>query len=143
MSSMIHSASSSEHCFHFVLFLQDFEKRGRTDNMCESNDPYQPWLWVGRVDQYYCVRVRKNDSQLKKKKLTGHCAVICPLWSTHNLFRLFVLIAFLYLSYPSSVFPSKSAMKRTRNKLPPLPSSSSSFYFAALHISFFVEKKEA
>ena len=24
---------------------------GRTDNMWENNDPYRPWLWVGRVDQ--------------------------------------------------------------------------------------------
>ena len=24
---------------------------GRTDNMCENNDHYRPWLWVGRVDQ--------------------------------------------------------------------------------------------
>ena len=24
---------------------------GRTDNMCENNDPYWPWLWVGLVDQ--------------------------------------------------------------------------------------------
>ena len=25
---------------------------GRTDNMCENNDPYRPWLWVVRVDQW-------------------------------------------------------------------------------------------
>ena len=25
---------------------------GRTDNMCKNNDPYRPWLWVGRVDQF-------------------------------------------------------------------------------------------
>ena len=35
--------------------LVHFEKWGRTDgrteDMCENNDPYQPWLWVGRVDQ--------------------------------------------------------------------------------------------
>ena len=24
---------------------------GRTDNMCENNDHYHPWLWVGQVDQ--------------------------------------------------------------------------------------------
>ena len=23
----------------------------RTDNMCENNDHYRPWLWVGLVDQ--------------------------------------------------------------------------------------------
>ena len=38
---------------NFVTLL-DFEKwrmYERTD-MCENNDPYRPWLWVGRVDQY-------------------------------------------------------------------------------------------
>ena len=37
---MIHSArpiASSEYCFHCVL--QDFEKWGRTVDMCENNDP--------------------------------------------------------------------------------------------------------
>ena len=47
------SLASSEHCFHlkFVLFLLDFVKCWRMDNMCENNDNYRPWLWVGRVDQ--------------------------------------------------------------------------------------------
>ena len=25
---------------------------GRTDNMCENNDPYQSWPWVGLEDQF-------------------------------------------------------------------------------------------
>ena len=45
-----HSHASSEHCF--LLFCSSrFEKWGRTDNMCENNDPYRQGLWVGRVDQ--------------------------------------------------------------------------------------------
>ena len=40
----------------FCLFcLVRFEKWGRTDgrteDMCENNDPYRPWLWAGQVDQ--------------------------------------------------------------------------------------------
>ena len=46
-----HSLASSEHCFLLFCFSR-FEKWGRTDNMCENNDPYRPWLWVGRVDQF-------------------------------------------------------------------------------------------
>ena len=42
-----HSLASSGHWF----VLLDFEKWGRTDDMRENNDPYRPWLWVGRVDQ--------------------------------------------------------------------------------------------
>ena len=43
--------------FTWKLFC--FEKWGRTyvrtyvrkDDMCENNDHFRPWLWVGRVDQ--------------------------------------------------------------------------------------------
>ena len=35
-----HSLASSEHCFLLVCFAR-FEKWGRTDNMCENNDPYR------------------------------------------------------------------------------------------------------
>ena len=46
---MIHWARpSSEHCF---LFLDLESGDWQTDNMCENNDLYRPWLWVGRVDQ--------------------------------------------------------------------------------------------
>ena len=53
---MIHSARptvspGSEHCFLLLCFSR-FEMWGRTDNMCENNDPYRPWFWVGRVDQF-------------------------------------------------------------------------------------------
>ena len=47
-----HSHASSEQCFLLICFSR-FEKWGRTDNMCEYNDPYRPWLWVGRVDQKF------------------------------------------------------------------------------------------
>ena len=35
-------------CFVFLDLKSGDE---RTENMCENNDPYQPWLSVGRVDQ--------------------------------------------------------------------------------------------
>ena len=47
-----HSLASSENCFLLFCFVR-CEKWGRTDNMCENNDPYRPWLWIGRVDQYH------------------------------------------------------------------------------------------
>ena len=54
-----HSHASSEHCFLLFCFSR-FEKLYfprrtdvRTDDICENNDPYRPWLWVGRVHQYY------------------------------------------------------------------------------------------
>ena len=35
----------------FCGFFSRFVRTdGTTDNMCENNDPYRPWLWVGRVD---------------------------------------------------------------------------------------------
>ena len=42
-----HNLAIGDHCFHFVCFvLLDFEKwrrtYGRTDTMCENNDPYRP-----------------------------------------------------------------------------------------------------
>ena len=37
-------------CCFVLLHLKSGD--GRTDNMCENNDPYWPWLWAGRVDQY-------------------------------------------------------------------------------------------
>ena len=49
-----HSLASREHYIHFVLscFARFWKvgTDGRMD-MCENNDPYRPWLWVGRVDQ--------------------------------------------------------------------------------------------
>ena len=61
VSSMIHSARPIVMpavtivfcCFVFLdLKSGDGVRRDvRTDNMCENNDPYRPWLWVGRVDQ--------------------------------------------------------------------------------------------
>ena len=36
-----HSHASSKHCFLLFCFSR-FEKWGRTDNMCENNDPYRP-----------------------------------------------------------------------------------------------------
>ena len=60
---MIHSARPTvlpvvNIVFTCFIFL-DFEKWQQTDNMCENNDHYRPWMWVGRVDQYwtvYCTR---------------------------------------------------------------------------------------
>ena len=65
-----HSLDNSEHCFHFVFILQDFEKwgwtDGRTDNMCENNYPYRPWLWIGWVDQYeHIVKLGMNTEPSK------------------------------------------------------------------------------
>ena len=66
---MIHSARRTVlPLANMVFTLLDFKKWGRTDEMCENNDPYRPWLrwpsgWkrqvvnnplglkVGRVDQ--------------------------------------------------------------------------------------------
>ena len=53
VSSMIHSARpmvtpAAKIAFCFV-FLDLKSGDVRTDNMCENNDPYRPWL--GRVDQ--------------------------------------------------------------------------------------------
>ena len=49
-----HSLNSSDHGFRlkFVLFCWILKSGdGRTDNMCENNYHYRPWLWFGRVDQ--------------------------------------------------------------------------------------------
>ena len=54
MSSMTHKASSPvvNIVFTLICFVSlDFEEYGRTDNMCENNYHYRPWLWVGRVNQ--------------------------------------------------------------------------------------------
>ena len=55
---MIHSArlivtpvANIVFCCFVFLDLKSGDGRGRTDNMCENNDLYRPWLWVGRVDQ--------------------------------------------------------------------------------------------
>ena len=65
---MIHSAKPTVSPVAKIVFcffcLIRFEKWGRTDgrrtdgrtdvrtdDICENNDPYRPWLWVGRVDQ--------------------------------------------------------------------------------------------
>ena len=53
--SMIHSArpivtlvANIIFCYFVLVDLKSGD--GRTD-MCENNNPYRPWLWVGRVDQ--------------------------------------------------------------------------------------------
>ena len=56
VSSMIHSARPivmkvANIVFCCVVFLDLKSGDGRTDNMCENNDPYRPWLWVGSLDQ--------------------------------------------------------------------------------------------
>ena len=53
---MIHSARPivtpvANIVFCCFVFLDMKSGDGRTDNMWENNYPYQPWLWVGRVDQ--------------------------------------------------------------------------------------------
>ena len=50
---------SLEICFCFAIFWK-VGTDGRTDNMCEYNDHYWPWLWVGRVDQKYKNMKRKS-----------------------------------------------------------------------------------
>ena len=56
--SQTHSFASRKHCFclKFVLFCEKWGRTDRwtdvrTDNMCENNDHYWPWVWVGIVDQ--------------------------------------------------------------------------------------------
>ena len=56
VSSMIHSARPTVSPVAIIIsccfVLLDFKSGDRwTDNMCENNDPYRTWLWVGRVDQ--------------------------------------------------------------------------------------------
>ena len=55
VSSMIHSARPTVANIVFALFcfarFWNVETDMRTDDMCKNNDPYWPWLWVGRVDQ--------------------------------------------------------------------------------------------
>ena len=53
--------------WNMFCFARFFGKWGhvRTDNMCENNDHYRPWLWVGRVDQFCnhatnCHRSKSN-----------------------------------------------------------------------------------
>ena len=60
VSSMIHSARRTASPVANIVFALNslcfarFWKVGMdgwTEDMCENNDPYRPWLWVGRVDQ--------------------------------------------------------------------------------------------
>ena len=59
-----HSLANCEYCCRLksVLLLVDFEKCGRTDNMCENNDYYRPCLRVGWVDQKLAPRVSDDES---------------------------------------------------------------------------------
>ena len=58
VSSMIHSARPTVSPVVSIVFASNlfcfarFWKVG-TDNMYENNYHYRPWLWVGRVDQYF------------------------------------------------------------------------------------------
>ena len=61
-----HSHASREHCFLLFCFSR-FEKWGRTDNMCENNDPYRSWLWVGRVDQFRCGTCLQQETLIDDK----------------------------------------------------------------------------
>ena len=70
-----------------LFYSLDFEKC--TNNMCEINDHYWPWLWVGRVDQ-----------ELKKYSKSAHldCATTFQLFpfshgilTTHHSYLLFFL----------------------------------------------------
>ena len=49
MSSMIHSARPTFSTLANIVFFVCGDER--TDNMYDNNDPYRPWLWIGRVDQ--------------------------------------------------------------------------------------------
>ena len=59
VSSMIHSAkpivTPVANIVSIVLFF--YISKVGTNNMWENNDPYRPWLWVGRVDQYFLWRI--------------------------------------------------------------------------------------
>ena len=45
--------TNNEHCFLSFVLIDFKSGDGRTD-MCEKNYSYRPpWLWVGRVDQYW------------------------------------------------------------------------------------------
>ena len=52
---MIHSARpivtpEANIVFCCFVFL-DWKSGDERTDMCENNDPYRPWLWVGRMDQ--------------------------------------------------------------------------------------------
>ena len=48
VSPMVNIVFSLEICF---VMKSDI----LTDNICENNDHYRPWLWVWRVDQYWLL----------------------------------------------------------------------------------------
>ena len=68
---MIHSADPQSRQYWTFVFTWNlfcfarFWKVGtdvRTDYMCENDDHYRPWLWVGRVDQY-----KRNPLKLRNE----------------------------------------------------------------------------
>ena len=80
---MIHSAiptvspvATIVFCCFVLLDLKSGDER--TDNMCENNDHYRPWLWVGRVDQQWQTIILLS-ARSSKKHFTGQWGI--PVWS--------------------------------------------------------------
>ena len=53
VSSMIHLAKPTASPVATIVFccFVLLDLKSGTDNMCENNYHYRPWVWVGRVDQ--------------------------------------------------------------------------------------------
>ena len=99
----------------FVLFCEtlksgDGSTDGRTDNTCENNDHYRPWLWVGLVDQNTFVAgelfvlsyIPFFSLRHKKRKLTLKCSSSLP--------------EVLDFFYPKAREKAKEKKERTRLK---------------------------
>ena len=92
-----HSLASRDHGFHFVWFAS-FKKWRRSDDTCENNDPYRPWLWVGRLDQQEEEEQRNflkgKEEAVKKASKANDRYLISGFWknNTHKVNALLTLI---------------------------------------------------
>ena len=83
--SMIHSArhivSPKRTLFSVWFVLLGFDRSRRTDvrtyDMWKNSYPYQPWLWVGRVDQ--------NGHSTHKEMIVGSQSSHSIFWKSGNL----------------------------------------------------------
>ena len=87
--SMIHSArptvpplAITSLAWKLFCFERFWKVDGRTDNTCENNDHYWPWLWVGRVDQFFykkrgLFRKRKGCYCQKRKSFSSPRNFFC------------------------------------------------------------------
>ena len=114
VSSMIHSARPTVSPVANIVFALFCFARfwkvgtdGRTDDICKNNDPYRPWLWVGREDQYEFYFRLPLHRQFLITNVSVHKTILPYDNYSHCNYVIYICYLKFKLRAPISVFSGR------------------------------------